>query len=398
MRFTANEIEQLRKEEFPATRDTVHLKAAGGSPMCRSAHDAAMRYLKEMCFEGDLHYEAYLEAIDSGRRRIARIIGADTPETIAFSVNASSAAAVMAEMFEHAGVTRVYYPVSEFPTSVHAVTNRKIPTVQVGDEAYRDGPDAWLAEVARHLESHPLKGQGALVISHVSFITGETIDFAKTKAFAARQGLVLVINATQSFGALKMDVSDGVDLLFATGLKWAAAGYGAGFMYIRQGWLEAVGLPSHTGWLSVSDPYRMDHRNTDPISVPASLDAGGGMPHFAPLMALDGALSVYERLGGGDIRQGISRVQARVIALADYLRAGLRESGFQLLGQGGAARSGIVSIRSPEAESIFEQLMRNRVLTSLRRDPKTDRKDIVRFGVHYFNRKKELDSALSVLR
>ena len=122
------------------------------------------------------------------------------------------------------------------------------------------------------------------------------------------------------------------------------------------------------------------------------------MPHFSPLMSLSAALSVYERLGSGDIKKGTERVADRVRELADYLRSNLKAAGFELLGSDGPARSGIVSIRSTDAPVLFNRLKAAGVLTSLRRHPITNETVVVRFGVHYFNTKKELDTALSVLR
>jgi cysteine desulfurase / selenocysteine lyase len=389
-------VRRIRAEEFPATANTIHLKAAGGSPMCRSAYDAGERYLREMCFEGDLYYDTYLDALARGRARIGAYIGVD-PSMVGYAVNSSSAAAIMAEMFFSAGVARVYYPRSEFPTSVHALAGSGIALVPVGATTYQDDFRAWLHDVETHLESTPADGRAALVISHVSFLSGETIDIDVVSRFARDKGLLLAVNATQSFGALEIDAA-GVDVLFATGLKWACAGYGAGFVYLRQGFVDEVGLPNRAGWLSVSDPYRMNPANTAPAAPAAvSLDAGGGMPHFGPLMALDGALSVYEALGEGDIREGIAMVADRVRHLAGYLTAALDDAGYVLLGTK-RARSGIVSIMSTDAATLFDKLKRAGVLTSLRRDPGTGETCVLRFGVHYFNTKKELDKALSVLR
>ena len=392
-----DEIQKVRQSEYPATQKAVHLKASGGSPMCRSAYEACERYLEEMCFEGDLYYDDYLKTLSEGRARIARYIGA-SPSEIGYTVNSSSAAAIMAEMFRKQGINRVYYPVSEFPTSIHAVANEGIEVVAVGDTMYRDGPPDWLREIDRHLIANPTNGSSALVISHVSFISGETIDIREVAGFSAAHDLLLAVNATQSFGALEIDVA-GVDVLFATGLKWASAGYGAGFIYLRQGWVDEVGLPNRAGWLSVEDPYRMNHANRAPMKTATMLDAGGGMPHFGPLMALSGALSVYERLGDSDLRAGVTQVQERVRWLASYLKTSLSEAGYTLLGAPiKDAQSGIVSIRNERAPELFEALKKKGVLTSLRRDPHTNEPCILRFGVHYFNTKKELDSALSVLR
>ena len=57
------DFKTIRKSEFPAAETAIHLKASGGSPMSLSAYRAGEAYLKEMCFEGDLYYEKYLDSM-----------------------------------------------------------------------------------------------------------------------------------------------------------------------------------------------------------------------------------------------------------------------------------------------------------------------------------------------
>jgi cysteine desulfurase / selenocysteine lyase len=391
------DFKTIREREFVATQTGIHLKASGGSPMCLSAFRAGEAYLKEMCFEGDLYYDKYIKGVDHARRLTAEYINA-RPEEIGFQVNSSSGAAVMAAMLERMGTTRVYFPVGEFPTSVHALMNRGIEVIPVGDPGLRDSSGAWLDAIARSLDGGA-RQKSALVASHVCFLSGTAVDLEAYGRFCRDRQLTFVVNATQSFGALEIDVGENIDMLFATGLKWASAGYGAGFLYLRQSLVDAFGLPGGTGWLSVHHPYQMDHRNAAPLPSARSLDAGGGMPHFGPLLSLEGALGLYGRIGGGDIRAGVRAVQARTLLLAAYLRDGLAKAGFDILGDiSSPPKSGIVSVVSARAGALFDALKARRILTSLRSFPGDSDKRIVRFGVHFFNTEEELDAALEVVR
>jgi cysteine desulfurase / selenocysteine lyase len=401
--LTDDDVEALRAAEFPASARAVHLKASGGSPLCRSAFEAQTRYLQQMCFEGDIYYSDYLKDLDRARERIAAYIGAH-PNEICFSVNSSSAASIATDMLIRAGVKRVYHPVSEFPTSTHALSrahasmHAPFTLVPVGDPDFRDTSKDWLDAVKKHLDENPQEDKSALVASHVCYLNGETLDISAAGALCKERNLLFVLNATQSFGALSIDVSSGTDMVFATGLKWAFAGYGAGFLYIRQSLVDRVGLPAGTGWLSVADPYRMDNRNTSAVQAARSLDAGGGMPHFGPLLGMNGALSMFERIGGGDIRRGIESVEERVKTSANYLSERLQKKGFDLLGNKSSSRkSGIVSIVSDRAKDLAKMLSTREILVSLRAFPTSENAAVLRFGVHFFNTKNELDSALSVL-
>ncbi|MBI5526688.1 MAG: aminotransferase class V-fold PLP-dependent enzyme [Deltaproteobacteria bacterium] len=388
--------EKIRETEFPALSKAVYLKAAGGSPMCRSAYLSAKAYLDEMLRDGDLHYKRYMGELDDLRALIAEYVGA-SPDEIAFTVNASSGAIVAAEMLRRAGVETVFHPRLDFPATIHAIRNAGFRTVALG--APRGG--AWIEKLGRKTPGQGVKGakggKSAVVGAHVCFLNGETLNIAKAAALCRRNKMLLAINATQSFGALRIDVRDGIDMMFASGLKWACAGYGSGFVFIRKTLIEEYGLPPLTGWLSVKDPYRMDPENTRPLPRVASLDTGGGFPPFAGLLALRGSLRLVKRIGGGDLRRGVRLIEERVLSLAERLRRGLLGAGLPVMGADGPAQSGIVSIRDARAPRFHKGLEKAGILAALRPDPEDGQPRVLRFAVHYYNNGRDLDAALSTM-
>ena len=96
-----------------------------------------------------------------------------------------------------------------------------------------------------------------------------------------------------------VDGSGGIDMLFGSGLKWAHAGFGTGFLYIRNALIAKYGLPNLTGWTSVENPGLMDNRTHKPVQRTKALDMGGGAPPFQTVLALGGALSLREKIGAG---------------------------------------------------------------------------------------------------
>ena len=40
--------DELRKEQFPALENSIYLKAAGGSPMCKTAYQEVLKYFYEL--------------------------------------------------------------------------------------------------------------------------------------------------------------------------------------------------------------------------------------------------------------------------------------------------------------------------------------------------------------
>ncbi len=396
MELTVTNWKTIREREFPSFSKALHLKAAGGSPMCVSAFDECSRYLKEMTYEGDLYFSTYIEKVDRARTQIAQYINGSADE-IAFTTNSSTSATMMAELLVRANVERVYYPAFEFPTSIHALLNRNLELVPLGDLTDNTSSAHWLDQLEKHYVAHPRK-RSAFVASHVSFLNGATLDIPAAAGLCAQHHMLFAVNATQSFGALEIDVAQPIDILFATGLKWACAGYGAGFLYLRQPFVDQYGLPGATGWLSVDDPYRMNNLNSTARVCARSLDAGGGMPHFPSLLALHGALSMFEHIGDGKIRIGVNRVQKRIYKLATKLQLGLFKQGFEILGATlDPHPSGIVSVVSPEADALFDHLSEASILISKRHHPVTGKINILRFGIHFYNTSDDIETLLQAL-
>ncbi|MCK4967069.1 aminotransferase class V-fold PLP-dependent enzyme, partial [bacterium] len=75
----------------------------------------------------------------------------------------------------------------------------------------------------------------AVVISHVEFTNGFRHDLEKIASIAHKHNALLIVDAIQSLGALKIDVKEtGVDILTAGGHKWMCAPYGFGILYIKK--------------------------------------------------------------------------------------------------------------------------------------------------------------------
>ena len=73
-------------------------------------------------------------------------------------------------------------------------------------------------------------------VSHVQYATGHRLDPARLAALAHEHDAVLVLDASQSAGAVPIDVrADDVDFLVATSYKWLCSSFGAAICYVRSG-------------------------------------------------------------------------------------------------------------------------------------------------------------------
>lgn len=80
-----------------------------------------------------------------------------------------------------------------------------------------------------------------VVVTGASNVTGNRTDLAFVSAFAKNHGLLFLVDAAQTAGAMPMDVQAlGIDVLCFTGHKALLGPQGTGGLYVRPG---AAGCP-----------------------------------------------------------------------------------------------------------------------------------------------------------
>lgn len=288
----------------------------GGNP-ARGAHPAALAAAREV-------YEV--------RRKLAEFFGCPRPDHVIFTCNATEALniaiygllapgerAVTTDL-EHNSVLRPLYDLED-----QGLELAFVPADRQGRVDYRD------------FERLITPGTKAVVCTHASNLTGNSLDLARISAMAHRQGALLVVDAAQSAGLLPLDMEEmGIDVLCFTGHKGLMGPQGTGGLCIRPG-LEL--RPFKRGGSGVQS-----HNRQQPREYPTRLEAGTLNTHG--IAGLGAALDYIQTQGRENLR---SREEARV---RQFL-AGLREiPGLSLYGDfTQPLRAGIVSLNLPGMDS-----------------------------------------------
>lgn len=200
-------------EVYEAVLDA--LKNASGNPG-RSGHQVSLR-------AGHIVNEA--------RLKCARLIGAEEAERIVFGGNATDAlnTAIMGiasgcrhiitSSMEHNSVAR--------PLEYLRKRGVKISKIRTSVDFGTD-PD----EIRRAIT----KDTGLVVINHVSNVTGTVNDIEAIGKVCREKGIPFLVDASQSIGALPIDVrAMNIDMLAFPGHKSIMGPQGTGALYIRKG-------------------------------------------------------------------------------------------------------------------------------------------------------------------
>lgn len=234
----------------------------------------------------------------------------------------------------------------------------------------------------------------AIVCTHASNLTGNMLELERISGIAHRVGALLVVDASQSAGALPVDMEkQGIDILCFTGHKSMLGPQGTGGLCLRSG----VELrPFKRGGTGVHSYLR-----EQPSDYPTRLEAGTLNGHgIAGLLA---AVNFIDRMGLEKIEEKESRLLRR------FCEAVREIPGVTLYGDFGGRRAAIaaLNIRDYSSAEISDCLAQDYGIATrpgahcaprMHEALRTEEQGAVRFSFSIFNTEDEVESAIWAVR
>ena len=329
-------------------------------------------------------------AVFETRKKLARLFGCDQPERVCFTRNSTEALNlavsglfspgdhVLSTDCEHNSVLRPLYRLEKQGVEVDF-----LPADRNGNLDYADF-------------SRLLRGNTkAVVCTHASNLTGNLLSLEKIGAFCRENGLLLIVDASQTAGVFPIDMRKlGISVLCFTGHKGLLGPQGTGGLCVAEG-VEI--RPFIVGGTGVQTYLR-----SQPESYPTRLEAGTLNGHG--LAGLSAALDYIEKTGPDTIRRHDQ-------ALAERFLSGVRQlPGVTLYGDFSAPeRAPIVSLNldgwdSSELADVlacdYDIAVRGgaHCAPRLHEALGTAERGAVRFSFGWFNTTQDTDAAVAALR
>lgn len=230
------------------------------------------------------------DIVERARAALARLIGAGTPRSVAFTANATHALNIAIKGTLSPGDHVVTTDIEH--NSVLRPLDELSRAGQIGYTAVRTAADGRF-DLDRFRAA--MRPQTRLVVvNHASNVTGVVAPIAELATLAREHGALFLLDASQTAGFLDIDVDAvGIDLLALTGHKCLRGPSGTGALYVRD---ASRVRPLHVGGSGINS-QSLRH----PAAMPAKFEAGtANYLGIAGLGAVVGQLTPQRLRAGRD--------------------------------------------------------------------------------------------------
>ena len=365
--------------DFPLTESWSYINAANVALMPMIAARASTDWQNDVAVNGSNNFDDHAEdtAFDGLRVQGSRLFNCSQDDIAGGSscteLLNSIAWAVMPQQHENVVSTDIVFPSTIYPfTRVAHHTGCEIRLAS-GHDGY-----ASFDEIVKNVDQNT----AVVSVSHAEYTGGQLYDLVALAEVAHRHGALLVVDATQSAGAIPIDApATGADIIIAGSYKWLCGPFGAAIMYLApllQNKLE----PGIVGFRSHNDMWNLD---------PGRLEYPQTAKRFESSTMAFGCIRGLEKSIEYLLDIGIKRIYDHNIALADRLIEGLNGLDIEIVSPVNISeRTSIVTcrIKGFDPVEIVRYLKQRNIVVH-------KRQQFIRFSPHLYNSEADVDRAIA---
>ncbi|MDT0630437.1 aminotransferase class V-fold PLP-dependent enzyme [Rubrivirga sp. S365] len=379
-----------QKDLFALPPDLHYLNAAYLSPQLRAVEAAGVSAIRVLRDPTQVGAADFFDDSDHVRALFADLVGSPgSADRVALVPAASYGVETVAQNVTLGPGRSVVVLGGQFPSHVYpwrrlaAETGGEVRTVEAPAPLGAEGRGAgWSERLLDAIDADT----AVIAVPHVHWADGTRFDLEAVGARAREVGAALVVDGTQSVGALPFDL-DAIrpDALVCAGYKWLLGPAGTGTLYLGERFAD--GRPLEETWLgrAGSDDFSGLTDYAD--------DYGPGAVRFDMGGRANGILLPMLIAGLQQLRAwGVGEVQATCAARADVIVDGARALGYAA--EDAAWRAGHLFGLAPppgiEADAVRRALAERNVAVSTRGG-------VVRVSPHVYNDGADVDALLGGL-
>jgi selenocysteine lyase/cysteine desulfurase len=364
------------------------LNCAYMSPLPNSVEEAGRAAVSRKARPWAIGSADFFDDVALVKGAFAAVLGQGaTGDRVAILPSVSYGMAVVARNLPLTAGQQVVVAGEQFPSNVHPwrrlCQERGADLRTVPAPAGREGrAAAWNDALHAAIDERT----ALLAIGHVHWADGTRFDLPRLAARARAVGAWVVVDGTQSVGALDFPFEEvRPDAVVCAGYKWLCCPYGMGFAWLGDRLIDGMPLEETWSGRAGSEDFRRLVQYTDAYGPGAARFDVGQRSNFILLpMAIEALRLVRE--------WGPARIQAHGAALWAPVLDTLRAAGYGIEPESGRGHH-LVGLRAPagiDLTALAARLAQRRVFVSLRGDA-------VRVSPHLYNTAADMEALVGAL-
>lgn len=351
-----------QKDRFQLPEDVHYLNCAYLAPLPRTVEQAGIDGIRKKRDPTQIRPGDFFEDSERIRRLFGRLIGSD-PHSIAILPSVSYGIATAAKNVEISRGQKIVVAHEQFPSNVYSwrrlATDRgaRLDVIRPAEDA-----EARAASWNERLLDAVDASTAVVALANVHWADGTRFDLEAVGARARDVGAALIVDGTQSVGALPFDVDDiRPDVLVCAGYKWLFGPYSTALAFFSERMQN--GVPLEENWIARrnSEHFSRLVDYEDEYQPGAVRFDVGERSNFILLPMLAAALDLV-------LEWTPKRIQAYCKALTLDLVREARSMGYRIEPESGRGHH-LFGIRLPAeigAERLREELDARRIAVSVR--------------------------------
>ena len=254
---------------FDVPEDVAYFNTANLSPMLHAVRAAGNEALNRRSRPWTITSQDWFTDVERVRGLFARLVGGDS-DGVALIPATSYGFAVAARNLKVSRSDRIVVLGEEYPSGIYtwrAVARRVGADVVT---VVRDAGQTWTEAILAALDERV----AVVSVPNVHWTDGALIDLAVVAARTHELGARLVIDASQSLGAMPLNVAQlRPDFVVTVGYKWLLGPFGVGYLYVaeehrygealEENWILRAGSEDFARLVDYRDEYQPGARRFD---------------------------------------------------------------------------------------------------------------------------------------
>jgi len=364
---------------FDVPQDIAYLNTAFFGPRLKSVTAAGRDAINLTATPWSVEPLHFFDPVERLRSTVGRLFGEDG-EGVALVSSISYGIGVAAANLAVGDGRTIVVLDEQFPSNVYP-WRRRVATQGGGIVTVLRTPDGWTKGLLDAIDDRT----AIVAVPNCHWTDGSSVDLIRVGEAARSVGAALVVDASQSFGVMDLDVKKiKPDFVATVGYKWQLGFYGLAYLWVAEE--HRSGPPLEEGWISRkgADDFARLVDYTDVYESGARRFDMGERSNFIGVAMANAAMDQIEEWG-------VDRVAASLGIVTSSIAARVSELGWQTASDGQRTPH-LVGIRHPSGlpSGLIESLSTAGVSVSVRGDS-------VRIGPHLHTTEDDIDRLIAAL-